>query len=320
MPLLIKIFKFFRSVKLAVFLIACIITISLVASLVPQGLDADFYFSRFNPSLAQLILFFQFDNFFYSSAFYLPVILFFINIASCTVYRIYNRKKNRLKKKHGPDLIHISIILLLISGVYSLFDRSENTVYLSEGEKTNLRDGYQIILKKFDVETYNSGIVKDWISDVEIRRHGNLIKNYRIEVNKPCAFGQYKAYQYSYRETLNVTLQDADGEQFPLDRGSVFEAGDRKYILFDVREQGSSHKIYAVFDEYDGLKKTSNQIKLSLHDTIGGYTLVSAAARPVSGLNIVKDNSYLIVFSAIFLMIAGLVITYYQNALKGDKK
>jgi cytochrome c biogenesis protein ResB len=191
-------------------------------------------------------------------------------------------------------------------------------VYLSIGEKNNLRNGYQIILKEFDMETYDSGVIKDWISDVE-KRNGNLIKNYKIEVNS-CSFGQYKVYQYSYRKILNVILQDEEGKQFILNQGNAFDVEDKNYMLSDILNQNDSNEMQAIFNEYDGLTKTTNRIKLSLYDTIGRYTLVSTQAYFVSGLNIVKDNSYIIVFFAIFLMILGLIITYYKDAIQGVKK
>jgi len=315
-----KIFNIFRSIKLAIFLIIYIITTSLIATLIPQGLNENHYYSQFNFVLAKLILFFQFNNFFYSFFFFFPAILFFINVTCCTIYRIYNRKKNNLKKKYGPDLVHIGIILLLLSGVYSIFDREESVVYLNIGEKNNLRNGYQIVLKQFDIETYDSGAIKDWISNVEIRRNGNLIKDYKIEVNKPCSFGQYKVYQYSYRKILNVILQDEEGKQFLLNQGNAFDAEDKNYMLSDIFIQNDSNEMQAIFNEYDGLKKTTNQIKRSLYDTIGRYTIESVQAYFVSGLNIVKDNSYIIVFIAIFLMILGLIITYYKDAIQGVKK
>ncbi|MBN2441344.1 MAG: cytochrome c biogenesis protein ResB [Spirochaetales bacterium] len=217
-------------------------------------------------------------------------------------------------------MIHISIILLLLSGVYSISNRSENIVFLTEGEKENLRDGYQIVLKKFDIETYNSGFVKDWISEVEIKRYGELIRNYKIEVNKPCTVGEYKVYQYSYRKTLYLTLQDGNGRQLFLNQGSVFEAEGKNYVLSDIHKQNTGDNFYALFNEYKDLKKTNNELKLSLHDTIGPYTIVSVQAYFYSGLNIIKDNSYIIVFIAIVLMISGLIITYYKDAIKGVKK
>jgi cytochrome c biogenesis protein ResB len=318
--LLKKIFNFFRSIKLAIFLITYIITTSLIASLIPQGLKEDYYYSQFNSYLTKLILFFQFDNFFYSFIFIFPVIIFSINVASCTIYRIYHRRKINLKKKHGPDLIHIGLLLVLLSGVYSNFDREESLVFLNAGEKDNLRNGYQITLKKFDIETYDSGMVKDWISDVEIRRNGELIKNYKIEVNKPCAFDQYKVYQYSYRKTLNVTLQDENGRQFSLDQGSVFDVENKNYMLSDILTQNNGNEMFVIFDEYNGNEKTNNQIKLALYDSFGHYTVKFIQVNFVSGLNIVKDNSYRIVFFAIFIMIIGLIMTYYKGSNKGVKK
>jgi len=163
-------------------------------------------------------------------------------------------------------------------------------------------------------------MIKDWISDVEIRRNGEFIKNYKIEVNKPCAFDQYKVYQYSYRKTLNVTLQDKNGTQYSLDQGSAFNVEDNNYMLSDIVTRNNSNEMYAIFDEYYGNNKTNNQIKLALHDSIEPYTVEFVQLNFVSGLNIVKDNSYVIVFFAIFIMIIGLLMTYYKGSNKGVQK
>jgi cytochrome c biogenesis protein ResB len=314
-----KIVNFSRSIKLTIFLIAYIIATSLIASVIPQGLDREYYRTHFNPFFARLILFFRFNDFYYSLTFFFPASIFFLNITSCTIYRIYHGWKNK-RKKYGPDLIHIGLILLLLGGMYSLFDREESVVFLNVGDRQNLRNGYQIILKDFDMETYDSGIVKDWISDVELRRNGSFIRNDTIEVNKPSAFGQYKVYQFSYRKTLNVTVRDENGKQYRLEQGSVLNAEDKNYMLSDIVTRNDSDEMLAVFNEYDGIKRTNNQMRLATHETIGRYELVSVQADLVSGLNIVKDNSYVILFPAIFLMILGLIVTYYKDVFKGERE
>ena len=63
---------------------------------------------------------------------------------------------------------------------------------------------YKVFLKDFRVELYDSGMVKDYISEIMIiTDSGQHLGPYELEVNKPFHFGGYHFYQSSYGQTQN---------------------------------------------------------------------------------------------------------------------
>lgn len=59
--------------------------------------------------------------------------------------------------------------------------------------------GFRVKLLKFTVEYYpGSGLVRDYISQVEIIEEEQVIRRAAIEVNKPLHYGGYHLYQYAW--------------------------------------------------------------------------------------------------------------------------
>ena len=58
-------YRFFRSVRLAVVLILIIAVLSIVSTLIPQGRDPSFYFRSYGAFWAQFFLILNFDDFFH---------------------------------------------------------------------------------------------------------------------------------------------------------------------------------------------------------------------------------------------------------------
>ncbi|MBN2735941.1 MAG: cytochrome c biogenesis protein ResB [Spirochaetales bacterium] len=318
--MIIKIFEFFRSMKLAIVLIVYMVISSIIATFIPQGLDLSYYLANYHHLVASLILLFQFNQFFYSPSFLIPAGLFFVNICCCSFYRVYYRYKNKLKKKFGPDLVHIGIILLLIGGLYSSFSREESLAFLDKGESYNLKRGYQIVLKDFSIENYEDGRVKKWISQLDIQRYGEFYKESRILVNQPASFGGYNIYQMSYRKTLNVLVIDSQGKELLLNEGGVLPLDDTIFMLSDIVIDEPTGLNHAVFDEFVNRKSTGRRFKVNIGESVANYHIKSADSDFVSGLGIVEDRSSPLILIAMIFVIIGLVLIYSREIIKGEVK
>ena len=123
--------KTFKSVKLAVSLISYIIVTSILATLIPQGKELAFYYSNYPSVISCLILNTQLNNFFYSFLFIVPLLLFFINLTVCMLNRLIRELKKKRKKRLGPDLIHLGLLVLIISGIITYAGRQEGFTYLA---------------------------------------------------------------------------------------------------------------------------------------------------------------------------------------------
>jgi len=201
-------FRFFKSIKLAIILILIITGLSLLSTLIPQNMGNSYYLSHYSDFLAKIIIGLRIYRFFSSWIFLIPALIFFLNLLTCTLYRFIRELGKKDKRRFGPDLLHTGLLVLLIGGVLTFSGRMEGYVNLREGERIQLPGGYVLILEDFEFLTYENGTPKDWISTVDIMLDGKMIfDSYPIEVNKPLKVGEISIYQHSYTAEGSSVLQ-----------------------------------------------------------------------------------------------------------------
>ncbi len=312
-------FRFFRSVKLAIVLILIITFTSVISTLIPQNREISFYTEDFGKFLSWLILTSGYNNFFKSFIFIVPSALFFINLTVCTVDRFTGRIKRKAKKRFGPDILHFGLLLLIIGGMITFTARQEAFVRMSVGDEVNLTGGYTIVLKNFEFLKYDSGRPKDWISTVELKKDGKVIHDaYPIEVNNPLKAGNKNIYQMSYTVDNVIFISDPDGNKYKLAPGQFIPVGEEGMVFRDVIPDPSGKgKFSAIFDRWVD-HEVKEQKTLTISDTIDIYTITGIDTHMTSGLQIVDDPGYYTVLIGLILLTIGLFLTYYQKL--GDKK
>jgi hypothetical protein len=304
---LLALYKFFRSMRLAVVLILIIAVLSIVSTLIPQGREAAFYFHSYGVYWAQILLILGFDSFFRSLLFLIPVGLFFINLSVCTVDRLANRERRKARRRHGPDLIHIGLLLLVIGAMFSAFGRIESLVYMGEGDEIQVRGQYRTRLVDFEYEEYEDGRPKDWISTVEVRRGEELLfASFPIEVNKPLRIGGVRIYQTSFVREDRALLRDRDGISRPIADGQGFEMEGAMVSFRGI--EGNT----AVFERWEQQSRTAIY-RTGIGETIGEYTVMELGSRDVTGLKAVKDPGFIPVVVSLIIVAGGLTLTLIQK-------
>lgn len=105
--------KLLKSIKLAIVLIVVIGAGSILATLLPQGASSRAYFG--------------------SALFLVPVALFFLNLSACTISRLRRELGKKTRRRHGPDILHLGLLLLIIGGIITSTARKEGLVMLAAG-------------------------------------------------------------------------------------------------------------------------------------------------------------------------------------------
>ena len=261
-----RVFRFFKSIKLALVLIGYLVVTSILASLIPQGREMAFYAHDFPAPIYNLIVTLNLNNFFRSLFFLIPLGLFTINLSVCTMDRIISRIKHRAPLRLGPDIIHIGLLILILAGLITLFQRREGFVFLSPGDSVELPNGYQLTLKNFTFQIYPDRRPKRWISELEVTKQkaqasltATKPKSQRvtIEVNRPFRIKSLNIFQYSYKDLSTVTLKKLHGPSVTIHPGNRFRIGD------------SIYKFIRVSTEPSGLTTTVTPKAATLKDTKG---------------------------------------------------
>jgi cytochrome c biogenesis protein ResB len=286
-----KLFKALRSVKLAIVLIAYLAVTGILASLAPQG----------------------FANFYGSALFLAPAFLFFANLAACSAERFVRERKKGKGRRHGPDILHLGLILLILGAVFGQVAKQgrpswQGFARLAVGEAVALPNGKLLSVKALENRRYADGRPMDWISRVELSQDGRiLIPSYEIRVNHPLRMGALSIYQVSYGSERVLELLSPSGARRSLAAGESIEGGQGRLMLMSVDLESG----VAVAREES--EQGSRTISLKAGSELGGFTVEGAREVELSGLQAAYDPSYPVIIAAFALISLGAIITFARK-------
>jgi cytochrome c biogenesis protein ResB len=304
-------YRFFKSVRLAIVLILLITALSLLSTLVPQGREDAFYQAKYSPSLYALITTLDFNRYFTSVLFIIPVVMFSLNLGICAVDRLVRRTRMKAQRKFGPDIVHIALLVLIAGGLVTAFGRQEKDFSMTQGQEFAVTPHYSIKLLSFEYLRYENGSPRAWISTVDVERDGVLESaGFPIRVNHPLRLRGISVYQTTWENQSTFLFRDRTGAEATARIGQGFEDGDSFWYLADVVEDGGSQKV--LFQQYKSNQLISMR-KLAVTESLGPYTLLSITQKMVTGLRAVSDPGFVTVIIGVVLLAMGLALTFVQN-------
>jgi len=314
----VSIYNFFRSLKLAIVLILFITFTSIISTVIPQSRELEFYLGSYSRFTAWLIVTTGFDNFFRSFIFLAPSVLFFLNLSTCTFHRFKNRLVKKARKRFGPDILHIGLLVMIIGGVVTVAGREDGYSMLEVGESVNVPGGYVLTLENFEFLKYENGSPKDWISTVKVLKDEKVIHEaYPIEVNRPLKLGNVKLYQASYDVQSFILISDPDGNMYKISTDEWIPVGEDIYVLREVeQDKDDSSKSLAHFDHFKN-HDFIDHLDFALLEYIDIYTIENMETTMATGLQMVIDPGYYPILIGLLLLTLGLFITYIQKINDG---
>ena len=304
-------YRLFRSVKLAVVLIAVIVVLAALATLIPQGREAAFYHEGYPSAVAAVIAVLHFDRLFSSALFLVPMALFAANLGVCSVDRFLTRQRTGARRRHGPDLLHLGLLVLLAGGVVTATQRQEKLFFMGEGDTVELSNGTQLELLAFRTLTYENGAPKDWISTLSVTEPGRPARSVDVEVNRPLSIGRISIYQSSFTIEGVAHLRDDAGGVSALSSGEGVRDGGSVWYFAEVRRSASAGPV-GIFQRYDG-EELVETATAGAGERLGPWTVADLSARDLTGLNAVRDPGFYPVLAGLLLAGAGLALTFFQK-------
>jgi len=306
-----SLFRFFKSVRLAIVLILIVTVLSVLATLVPQGLDPGMYRDMYPPPLYHVITVLDFNHFFSSLLFRAAVGLFAVNLGVCMVDRVVRQVKKKSGRRWGPDLVHLGLLVLITGGLVTSVTRQEGYLRMGEGDELQVAAGTTLRLVSFRTVLYDDGRPRSWTSTVEIRRPGSdQVVTFPIRVNHPLRMDGVNIYQASWGRQDLAVFRDGKGDQAALADGESLRDGDSSWRFDHIVQGGDGQR--ALFEQYQGSRLVSTR-ELDAGDSIGDLTLLRMGNREFSGLRATKDAGYLPVVAGLVLLAAGLALTFIQK-------
>lgn len=303
---------FISSVHLAVAVILFISLFGALSTLIPQGATDAAYRAAYPGILGELIVAGGMGHFFRSPLFLIPVLVFFANLGACTLRRFLRELRKKGKRRHGPDILHVGLLVLVLGSLASFAFRKEGAAYLRPGESVELPGGELLTLRDFRFDRYEDGRPKDWVSTVDLSSDGKIVKrNIEIRVNAPLRTGGLSIYQASWTSEPKLLVRGSDGAEGGVGVGETFRDGPFSAFFMTTETTTDGQGTVALVRVVDGSGGETVRVGDGMLQR-AGYSL-SLGQGFVTGLQAVSDPAYIVVVIALALIAAGVALSFGQK-------
>ncbi|MDP1854049.1 MAG: cytochrome c biogenesis protein ResB [Candidatus Omnitrophota bacterium] len=345
-----KIWKFFSSIKLAIWLLAIIAIFSLIGTFIPQGQEPAEYTSHYGSSAYNLLNITGLTHVYSSWWFILSLALLTLNLSVCLINR-FSLKPILL----GTMISHFSVLLIFAGALVGMFFGEKGYVQIKEGESIS-----SFISENKKVDLGFTLRLDDFIYEEEIspkeklliysHEDNKLLKEVAVSLGKEISFGEgYKVKIMRFipdfsmdlttkevvsrsseprNPAIEIELKDREGNaktfwvfaNFP-DMHSVQTDFRFVYQWGMRRPKDFISKVTVLKGAEEVAKK---DIKVNFPLKFNGYSFFQSSYDREnlswSGLQINKDPGVSVVYTGFLLLLLGLSIIFYVNPLVRRKK
>ena len=236
----------------------------------------------------------------------------------------------------GVIIVHVSILVIFAGALIGSFygykasvmvpeGGSTPQVYQSNAEHTPIPLGFTLRCDDFQLTYYDTGMPKEYRSDLAVIKDNKVVLTKSIVVNDPLQYGGLTFYQSSY--------QPVDGQFSILIQNETTKA-EQKFIISPRQENKwlSESVTFGITDISgpDMMKRYQYKIwfsdgkagpaefwineggtaRIKRSDTTYAFT---AKPRFATGLQVVKDPGVWTVYTGCIMMVLGLIVIFYMS-------
>ncbi len=355
----------FSSPKTAVILLTATVVASAVGTIVPQNTQGTALMTR--SIRDEILLALDLHDVFHSWWFFLLGVLVCVSLVLCTWRRIRSRitvpKRAGLLFRRGDLprlgslLLHLGAVIVIAGFVYGQFQGIDAYVEIPEGETVSLAPiipGHQldqdlsIRCEDFSVEYYDSGIPREFRSELAFISSGAVLKRETLLVNHPVSFQGIRYYQAHYKRLPRAVLSVDDSGQprtFTARPGDVYTLGAETFFRVTRVEENFMDMGPAMKIDFFSPAQSGYVWVLSGIEKVGqlfpdllakapqfdparfeGYVFSLERMEPlyVTGISISHDPGLPVVVMGMLLFVSGLFVVYLlpgsqRRALKKDR-
>ena len=249
--------------------------------------------------------------------------------------------------RFGVYIVHISILIILIGAVIGssmvakkILHRPsfafKGSIMIPETRQTEViysfKDGHQINLgftvrcNFFDIEYYNNGMPKTYLSKVTVLENDQEILSTDIEVNSPLTYKGVTFYQSSYQpyQDFVISLQKAGTDKqikrvvSPAKQLEWQEGGISFGIINQESKGKVTQRVKVWLTDNKGEPSTFwvNMGQEAMVERSSGTYTFHAKQLYATGLQVTKDPGVWFVYGGCILMLVGLYIAFFMSHRK----
>ncbi len=241
--ILIKILKFFLSLRTAIWLLMALLCLLLYGSFVMpvneefqtlQTLPLFQWMTENSPGITWWLW-----------AALAVISLLTANTLLCSIESVLKKKSARQwMLVISPQVVHIGFLFILFAHLLSGYGSFRGTAVVYEKQGLRLPNGNDMLLRKINVDMDQAGYIKDWTSDVEYFKEGASLGTDRIGPNSPSfqdGLGIYiKNVQSQPYPAAMVEVSREPGAVWALIGGILFMAGMTTLLLVKIKKEEAS--------------------------------------------------------------------------------
>lgn len=234
---------FLYSVRLTIVLLLLLAVLSVIGTLIPQGLTRSEYLQIYQARTYEIMKAMGLFNVYHSWWFVGVLILLAVNLTACSWKRLPGvvrqiRISGRGYARLGTYVTHLSVLLILLAGLIGAVWGFKGYVVITEGEtatamvrnnpqRTLVPLGFGVRCDTFRVEFYPNGTPKEYESTLSFLQGDTIVRDrVSVRVNHPTTYAGLTFYQASYgvdddasRVVVQITRQESGPSPVTLELG-----------------------------------------------------------------------------------------------------
>ncbi len=240
----------------------------------------------------------------------LPLLLFLANLSTCAARRFLRQLRAKGRKRFGPDVLHLGLVLLVVGGLWSWVARVERVATLEPGEGATLPDGSTLVVRDLRFEAYDDGRPREWVSVVDLTKDGaTLVEAYELRVNAPLRHAGLTFFQASFIDEWILTLRDAAGAELRLGTGDGLEFGTSNWTFLGVENPAGPEPGRAAVRASDPEGGVMTRF-VRAGEPLDGLEVAGISRIRATGIGAVSDPAYPLAFAALALVAIGTAWTF----------
>jgi cytochrome c biogenesis protein len=235
----------------------------------------------------------------------------------------------------GVIAVHMSILVIFAGAIIGSVFGFKASIMLPEGstteyvflhdkENTRIPLGFQLRCDAFDIAFYDSGMPREYRSDLTVLKDGREVYSKSIVVNDPMDYGGLRFYQSSYQATQQLLASIKNQKtttgyrfQVPIRQEIKWPAenvafgitavdgpdfrGKYRYKIWFSEGQGSPSEFWMSLGQTVNIERPENNYSFLLKE------------RYATGLQVAKDPGVWPVYIGFSLMLLGLVVVFFMS-------
>jgi len=234
---------FLYSIRLTILLLLLLAVLSVIGTLIPQGLSRVEYLQIYQPRTYEIMKTMGVFHVYHSWWFVGVMVLLAVNLTACSWKRLPGlvrqiRTSGRGYARLGTYVTHLSVLVILAAGLIGAVWGFKGYVVITEGEtvtamvqnnpqRTVVPLGFGVRLDTFRVEFYPNGTPKEYESTLTFLQDDTIVRGgVSVRVNHPTTYAGLTFYQASYgvdddasRAVVQVDRQESGTSAVTLELG-----------------------------------------------------------------------------------------------------